>query len=369
MFDRILNSIKSIGDRQKHSLSTPVFDGAFKPNSILEQAEILIEREGLEDLVLTADGRLLAACGHKVLEIGTDGEAAEVAHFEHPVSALAALPDGSIAVGLGNCVVTGIGTASQHKTHEAQGKPFVAVTALAPTADGGLLVCDASSKYGVADWARDLMGKQRNGRLVRMDPATGEATTLATGLAYAYGALEHADGTKLVSETWAHRVTRVGEGLSIPAISDLPGYPSRFAADGAGGFWLTLFSGRTQLVEFVLTEDAYRQEMMRTIKPEYWVGPAFSSGADFLEPLQGGGVKQMGILKPWAPPRSYGLVVHYDAELKPEYSFHSRVGGRNHGICAIAQKGDVLYILSKGAGRILTLSAADARAKALGGQI
>lgn len=366
MFDRVMNSIRSMGNRR--SLSTPVFDGAFKPNSILEQADVMFEREGLEDMALTADGRLLVACGRAVLEIGTDGTAAEVARFDQPVSALAGLPDGSIAVGLGDRVVSGIGTDAQRTTQEAQGKPFVAVTALAPMADGGLLVCDGSGKHSVADWAHDLMGKQRKGRVLRIDPATGAAETVASGLAYAYGALEQTDGTHLVSETWAHGVTRVGKGRAVPAISQLPGYPARMAPDGAGGFWLTLFSGRTQLTEFVLTEDAYRQEMMRTIEPEYWVGPAYRSGSDFLEPLQGGGVRQMGILKPWAPPRSYGLIVHFDAGLNPEYSFHSRVGGRNHGICAAVQQGDALYILSKGAGRVLKLPVADARARALGGQ-
>ncbi len=105
-------------------------------------------------------------------------------------------------------------------------------------------------------------------------------------------------------------------------------------------------------------EDDYRQEMMETIDPQYWISPAFGSGFDFLEPLQGGGVKQMGILKPWAPPRSYGLVVRFGADLTPLYSLHSRVGGHNHGICAAAQHGDTLYILSKGAGRISKLSIA-----------
>ena len=95
---------------------------------------------------------------------------------------------------------------------------------------------------------------------------------------------------------------------------------------------------------------------MKTIDPRYWISPSFGSGADYLEPLQGGGVKQMGILKPWAPPRSYGLLVRFNADMTPQYSLHSRVGGRHHGICAAAQVGDTLYALSRGSGRILKLS-------------
>ena len=99
--------------------------------------------------------------------------------------------------------------------------------------------------------------------------------------------------------------------------------------------------------------------MMRTIDPKYWVAPALSSGEDYMEPLQGGSVKQMGILKPWAPPRSYGLAVRFDADFLPLYSVHSRTGGRNHGVVAAVQRGDDLFLLSKGAGRVLRLSVAE----------
>jgi hypothetical protein len=64
----------------------------------------------------------------------------------------------------------------------------------------------------------------------------------------------------------------------------------------------------------------------------------------------------MGILKPWAPPRSYGLVVRVGDDLIPKFSLHSRVGGRHHGVVAVAERGDELFVLSKGAGRILRLS-------------
>ena len=45
---------------------------------------------------------------------------------------------------------------------------------------------------------------------------------------------------------------------------------------------------------------------------------------------------------------------------------HSRVGGRNHGICAAAQVGNTLYALSKGSGRILKMSIPETRAALFG---
>jgi hypothetical protein len=91
---------------------------------------------------------------------------------------------------------------------------------------------------------------------------------------------------------------------------------------------------RTHLVEFVLREDDFRNEMMRTIPPKYWVAPALSSNDDCLEPMQFGGIKALGIQKPWAPPRSYGLVARLDASGEVMESLHSRVGGRYHGVTA-----------------------------------
>lgn len=74
----------------------------------------------------------------------------------------------------------------------------------------------------------------------------------------------------------------------------------------------------------------------------------------------------MGVLKPWAPPRSYGLLVRYSSDLTPLYSLHSRVGGRNHGICAAVEKGDDLFALSRGSGRIVKLSISTIEAELLG---
>jgi hypothetical protein len=140
-----------------------------------------------------------------------------------------------------------------------------------------------------------------------------------------------------------------------PLLAELPGYPSRMAPAADGGFWLSCFVCRTQLVEFVLREKAYRERMVAEIDPRHWIAPALSSGHSFLEPLQGAGVKNMGVLKPWAPPRSYGLVIRLDAAGRPLASLHSRVDGQHHGIVAAAECAGALYVLSRGAGRVLHL--------------
>lgn len=364
MLDAVTSFVSSIFNRRGASLSVPILDGALKPNNLLEQAPVLVEQDGLEDIAIGPDGDLYVACGKAVLRLTDSGQLAPVAQHDHAVTALAVLGDGTLAIGLGTRVVLSRPDGQQAAFDRADGKPLNAITALHATADGALLVCDASATRPYEEWHYDLMEKGRSGRLLRYDPASGTATTAAAGLAYAFGALMDRQGRVLVCETWRHQVDQVADGQASPVIPALPGYPARIAAAQGGGFWLTLFACRTQLVEFVLQENDYRRDMMRTIEPRYWVAPALRSGVDFREPLQTGGVKQMGILKPWAPPRSYGLVVRFDDDFIPIYSLHSRVGGRHHGIVAVAQRGDDLYVLSKGAGRLLRLSVSRIEAEA-----
>jgi hypothetical protein len=352
MFDALAALFAS----RRTSLSVPVLDGALKPDNRLEEAPVLAERAGLEDLATGPDGTLYAACGPALLHVAADGSLAPVARFESAITALACLPDGTLAVGLGDRVVLDALGAKAPVLTTVDGQPLGAVTALSAGPAGTLLICDGSVGRPYGEWSRDLMEAGRTGRLIACETATGSARTLVGDLAYAFGAMVDAHGRILVAESWKHRVCAVRDGRATPVIAALPGYPARLAPAAGGGFWLTLFACRTQLIEFVLRETDYRREMMRTIAPDHWVAPALRSGADFLEPLQGGLVKQMGVLKPWAPSRSYGLVVRCDPDAKPLFSLHSRAGGNHHGVVAAAERGDDLFVLSKGAGRILRLS-------------
>jgi Strictosidine synthase len=358
MFD----ALSAIFMRRGSSLSIPVLDGALKPNNLLEQATVIAECPELEDIAVGADGELYSACGSAIMRVSADGALVPVASFDAKVTAMAFWPDGALAVALGTSVVIDPGTMKNHIIDNVDGKPLSAVNALHADANGSLLICDGSAKRPYPQWSHDLMENGRSGRLLRYDRSSGATTTLCSGLAYAFGACTDAQRRVLVSESWKHQVNVVDKSRSTSVIADLPGYPARMTSTADGGLWLSLFACRTQLIEFVLREADYRRDMMRTIEPEYWVAPALSSGADFLEPLQGGGVKQMGVLKPWAPSRSYGLVIRLDADFAPLFSLHSRAGGRHHGIVAVAQRDDELFVLSKGAGRILRLSIAQIEA-------
>ena len=139
-------------------------------------------------------------------------------------------------------------------------------------------------------------------------------------------------------------------------LEDLPAYPSRLTLGAEGEIWLALFAPRSQLVEFVLSENRYRRRMIDEVGADYWVAPCLRSGKSPLEPTQQGGVKQLGVMKPWAPTRSYGLVARLDAAYRPIASFHSRTNGRRHGVTSCLASEGRLYFTAKGDGVVASFA-------------
>ena len=197
------------------------------------------------------------------------------------------------------------------------------------------------------------MDRGHTGRVLSLDIASGSIRTIAADLNYAFGACA-ADNALFVSESWKHRIIAIApDGSHRTVLDNLPVYPSRLSKAASGGFWLTAFAARTQLVEFVLRENAYRRRMMNEIDPEYWIAPKLKSGQSFLEPMQGAHIKTMGVVKPWAPPRSYGLIIRLNDNGVPIYAVHSRVDGVNHGVVAAVEMDGSLFAIAKGPGRLL----------------
>jgi hypothetical protein len=228
-------------------------------------------------------------------------------------------------------------------------------TALAFDPSGALYVAQGSARHRPSDWAVDLMSKNAFGSVWRID--RGVAALVVQGLAFPNGLLAPKDDkTVIVSEAWRHRLVGLSGAATIPIVEKLPGYPARLSPASDGGAWLALFAPRNRLIEFTLLEDAYRAQMMREVPREYWIAPALASGTTFLEPLQCGGVKTMGVHKPWSPSRSYGLVVKLDASLRPVASYHSRANGRRHGVTSVAELGGRVFAASKGGDAILDIT-------------
>jgi sugar lactone lactonase YvrE len=354
----VIAALKDFTDRilgRGHAaITVPPFDGALKPNQILENAEVAAELEQPNDLT-SHGGTLYIADGTNILRFADGGAQQPLRRFEREVTALCALPDGRLAVALDGHevrIISATGAADQDIV--ITDADMTSVNALAHVPSGALLATDGSAEQPPARWAHDLMSHGATGRLLSIDIASKQIQVLASGLRYAFGVAASPDGA-LVSESWRHRLLSIGAKGTRAPLEHLPVYPSRLCPAAGGGYWLTAFTGRTQLVEFVLRENDYRRRMMEEIDPEFWVAPRLNSGNSFREPMQGAHLKTMGVIKPWAPPRSYGLVIRLNADCSPRYSLHSRVDGVNHSVVAVAETSDTLYVLAKGAGRLLRL--------------
>jgi len=346
----------SVLGRGEATITVPAFDGALKPNQALESAQTLFQCDAPMDLA--TDGTNVYLADGKTISRVDEGRPVVVRTFEWPITALAFMPDRRFAVALdGREVRVYADLSAKEPSATFNHHGMHCVNALAPAGDdNALYASEGSLKSDFEDWTLDLMERGRSGRALRLDIESGNVEVLALGLHYAFGA-GSMDGAALISESWRHRLISIArDGTRKTILTHLPVYPSRFSPASGGGWWLTAFTARTQLVEFVLREPQYRKRMLAEIDREYWIAPRLSSSNAFKEPMQGAHLKTMGVVKPWAPPRSYGLVIRLDPEGHPIFSLHSRYDGTNHGVVSAIECGKWLYILAKGPRRVLRMA-------------
>jgi Strictosidine synthase len=335
------------------AVTVPPLDGALKPNNRIENAPPGIAVVAPDDIAVSAKGAIIVSSGDQLFELGEDRSLSPMARAGGEITAIAAAPSGLIAMATdprGISFIGGRGTAGS--------RAWTGVSAMTFANDTTLLICIGSTQHSLSDWQRDLLDGGASGELWRLNVASGSADRLAAGLAFPYGVVVDTDGTIVVSESWAKRLVRLSaDGKPLGQVmEDLPGYPARIARSERGGYWLAVFAPRSQLIEFVLREPAYRRAMMTEVDQSLWIAPALRSGVSLREPMQGGALKQMGVLKPWAPTRSYGLAVELSGDFEAIRSLHSRAGGKRHGITAATAPQGQLWLASKGGHELVSVA-------------
>ncbi|PSJ62901.1 hypothetical protein [Pseudaminobacter soli (ex Li et al. 2025)] len=336
IFDPILDHFRG------KAVTIPPLDGAFRPNTLLDDAGVFSDL-GEADNLAVSGGRLFASSGNAVYSFAVGCEPEIAARFPAPVTALAVGPGGDLAVALetGKLLIDGV----------EQALPSIVgcISALAFAADGTLWLANGSADHSIANWSADLMRRGASGSIWKRFPGSAQFSQAASGLAFPYGLLP-VNGGVIFSESWKHRLVRLDSatGTQRTVADKLPGYPARLSPATGGGAWLAFFAPRNRLIELVLQETHYRMDMISLVPREFWIAPALSSGRSFLEPLQCGGIKTMGVHKPWSPSRSYGLVVRLGEKLQPLFSYHSRANGHRHGTCSAVELDGRLLVASKG---------------------
>lgn len=347
-----------VGGRGEQSITVPVMDGALKPNDRLDRAASVAVIDEVDNLV-PLDGRIVCSSANRLLSTAGDGSVEKIFEAEAPITCLAAGKDGALAIG-----IDGLGVRIKGGRHDgafldrADASPLSCVTDAVFLDEDRLAVTNGSARFKASEWRHDLLHHGKTGSVAVLDLVKRSAHVLVDKLAYPAGlCLDRKAGDAfLVSEAWRHRLIRVAmTGETREVLAGLPAYPGRLIASSSEGFWLACFSVRSQLQEFVLREDRYRRHMIAEVPPDFWIAPSLSSGKSFKEPLQAGGVIRLGMHKPWAPTRSYGLVIRLDPQCQPVWSLHSRASGVRHGITSIRETGGRLMIASKGRGEILAV--------------
>lgn len=330
------------------AVTIPPMDGALRPNTALDDAEVVAAALAPDNLALL-DGVPIYSSHREIRHLGREHSVVETCPED--VSAIAVAEDGTLAIGLDD---------GSLKVGERMVEGLSGVTAL--TFHGcKLYVTNGSDHFRPSQWVNDLMHRNASGSLWEVDVKTGQRRRLAGGLAYASGvAVDAANNRLIVSESWRHRLCAVplSGGGATEVLGQLPAYPGRITA-GSRGYLLTLFAPLNRLVEFVLQEPQYRADMMREIDSRYWIAPTLSPPDSFLEPLQNGSVRSMGVHKPWSPTRSYGLVAALDSKLQPVTSYHSRANGRFHGVTSAIATGGAILATSKGGNHIIRVQAGE----------
>lgn len=357
MANALRNFVDRFFGRGEAAVTVPPLDGALKPNNILEEADFGISVSAPDNLVVSDAGLIYSSGRILYRQPACGGPGAELRITNEEISALAVSAEGVMAVAAGKAI-TFLDTHTEVAPRLSGGKrDWNGVTSMAFAQDGSLVIAIGSTKNGLEDWQRDLLDDEYAGSVWRLDPTSGQTVQLATRLQYPSGIVIDSAGDIIASEAWQKRLIRLSPQGKIrgQVVEDLPGYPGRISRSARGGYWLSVFAPRSQLIEFVLREPAYRKAMMADVDKEYWIAPALRSGYSFREPMQGGALKQMGILKPWAPTRSYGLVIELTADFVPVRSFHSRAGGRRHGITSAVEAAGKLWATSKGGDEVVAV--------------
>jgi hypothetical protein len=363
IIDRVL-----FPNREIHVI--PSLDGAFTPNQRLDDARSLgAEIERPDDIALGPDGALYVSTGNKILRCEGEGFAARAmfANLAAPVGGLAFAKDGRLLACVSGRGLLALSSSGEivGRLEEAGGEKLACPLSVDVATDGAIYLTDGSRAHGPELWLADLMqNRSPSGRLVVCNADLADARVLRDKLSWPLGlAVSHKGDEVWVGEAWAHRLIAIARagGAERVLVKNHTGYPARLARGGEG-YWMAFFGLRSQLTEFVLRERAFCDEMMRTVPQQLWIGPTLDGRFNNQEPTQIGRIKKLGIQKPWAPARSYGLVARLDAEGAAMESLHSRVDGRVHGVTAVRPVGERVIAASKGRNMLVELRSAQEEA-------
>jgi hypothetical protein len=345
--------------------SLPPLEAGLRPNSRLDEAVVVIREDDVEvDDLAPWNGGLVASSGARLLCRGGSGGDHLLASFDGPITALRVVGEQIVAAVEGTGLVTVDASGATHVlcTDELIRRCVTDLSLVGggSAASGRFIVAVGSSELSASSWSQELVRLRTTGRLVevRVSGGAGSASTIAEGLAWPSGVADAGDGEYLVSLSLAHRIERrsLNNSTVEPVFENLAGYPGRIREREGGGWWIAMPYLRNRATELVLGDDAMRADMLANVHPEVWLVPQLRSENVYRDPLQIGQQRVMGVIKPWAPPRSYGLAFRMDPDGRVVESVHSRPDGDRKGVTGVAPTKDGVYVSCRGARVVVKIS-------------
>jgi sugar lactone lactonase YvrE len=261
--------------------TVPALTGQYESNTRLAAIERL-SLEAIqgghkpEDVALDAQGRIYAGFEDgRIVQLQPDGTQPRVfANTQGRPLGLVFDRSGNLIVADALKGLLSIGPGGEVKVlaTEADGAKFGCLNDLDVAADGTIYFTEASHKYPMSEFSKDIIEHQPNGRLMAFDPQTQMPRTLLKGLHFANGVAVSPDQTfVLVAETGKYRVQRLWlkdpkEGMIDTFIDNLPGFPDGISSNGQDKFWLALVTPRQALFDKVLPYPSLRKVIARLPK-------------------------------------------------------------------------------------------------------
>lgn len=347
--NRALRGIKEwINPSWARHRSIPPFEAGLRPNRLLDESSVLLPPDPTiepDDVAFLPSGDLVFSSGTRVFVLKDEG-ALPIATLPGRAGALGVwASEVFVAVdGLGIVALGGEGD-----SRVVSDDPLLSrcVTDLAVQGDSTLLATVGSATG--QSWAQELTAGERSGRVVSL--VEGVAQIEADQLAWPSGIAVSDAGEVLLSLSFEHRVERrLRDRLGSPGrvmAGNLPVYPGRIRrADN--GWWVAAPYARNRMTELIFDEPDLLEDMVATIEPDQWLVPRLRSDNPYNDTLQMGQMRVLGIIKPWAPPRSYGLVFRLDEQGRIAEGAHSRADQDRHGVTGVAWHRDRLVVAAQG---------------------
>jgi sugar lactone lactonase YvrE len=257
----------------------PKLEGVYAVNTRLSGAERLPAGAGHkpEGVAIDAQGRIYGGMEDgQIVRWSADGKGPEVfaqtggrplgMDFDRDGNLIVADADKGLLAINPQGAVTVLST-------EAGGLPFHCLNDLDIAADGTIYFTDASWKFPIAAYKKDLFEHRPNGRLLAYEPTTKQTRLVLDKIYFANGVAVSPDQSfVLVVETGMYRVRRVwlsGEkkGTVEIFIDNLPGFPDNISSNGNDKFWLALVTPRNPLLDKLLSRPFLRKVILRL--PEF----------------------------------------------------------------------------------------------------